>query len=141
MCDLVGFHRMVQSQPITLSDGNILPVGTHICTPTYEITRDPDIIPNQEYDGLRYYKLRQNAENENAVLFTTTDKTHMHFGHGRYACPGRFFASNVMKIILTECLLRYDFKFLEGQGRPKNLNADEILYAHPSTKLMVRKRA
>lgn len=65
----------------------------------------------------------------------------MHFGHGRYACPGRFFASNIMKIILTELLMRYEFKFVEGQTRPENLNADEFLYAHPDSKLLVRKRA
>ncbi|KAH8703476.1 putative cytochrome P450 [Talaromyces proteolyticus] len=137
---LLGFHRLVQNQPITLSDGKVLPPGTHVCTASYEISRDEDILPNQEYDGLRYYKLRDDPANDKRLAFAQTDKAHMHFGHGRHACPGRFFASNEMKMILTELLLRYDFKFVDGQGRPTNINADEFLYADPSTKLLVKKR-
>ena len=68
-----------------------------------------------------------------------TDKNHLHFGHGKYACPGRFFAVLEMKMILARFLLDYEFKYPEGQGRPRNLTMDENVLPDPAATLLVRK--
>jgi cytochrome P450 len=137
----VGFHRIVQNEPITLSDGVQLAPGTHVCCASYEISKDPAVIPGQEFDGFRYYELRKNPEEDKKLQYAMTDRNHMHFGHGRFACPGRFFAANEIKMLLGELLLDYDFRFVEGQGRPVSINADEFLYANPSTHLLMRRRS
>ena len=36
------------------------------------------------------------------------------------ACPGRFFATNVLKATLSRLLLEYDFKLPDGKDRPVN---------------------
>lgn len=136
----VGFHRIVQDEAITLSDGVRLAPGTHICTASYEISKDPAVIPVQHFDGFRYYELRKSPDNDKKLQYAMTDRNHMHFGHGRYACPGRFFAANEIKMILGELLLDYDFRFLQGQRRPVSINADEFLYANPSTHLEMTRR-
>ena len=41
----------------------------------------------------------------------------MGFGYGSHACPGRFFATNAVKICLSELLLRYDIALENGQIR------------------------
>jgi cytochrome P450 len=42
----------------------------------------------------------------------------MGFGHGQHACPGRFFASNEIKVALCHILLKYDLDLLDGGAPP-----------------------
>ncbi|KAF2128092.1 putative cytochrome P450, partial [Dothidotthia symphoricarpi CBS 119687] len=136
---LLGFHRIVQN-PITLSDGTRLPTGTHICLASEATSKDARLIPHADkFDGFRYYKMGQNSEEAHKHQFATTDKNHLHFGHGKYACPGRFLAANELKIVLASLITRYDMKYPEGQARPANLNADEFLYSDPATKVLLRR--
>lgn len=97
---------------------------------------DPDV-----FDGFRYARLRQSsADNANKHQFAMTDANSLHFGHGKYSCPGRFFASNEIKMILAHLLLNFDFRYPEGQGRPRNLSADENIYPDPAARLQMRRR-
>ena len=137
----VGFHRIVKQSPLKLSDGTTIPVGTQLCVAVEAILKDKSWAEDcDEFDGFRYYKLRQQEENANKFQFAMTDMNHLHFGHGKQACPGRFFASGEIKMILGHLICNYELKFLPGQGRPENLNADEFLYADPSTKLLIKAR-
>lgn len=103
---------------------------------------DADNLDNPaEYDGFRYYKQRLEEGQGTHHQFAMTDKNNLHFGHGKFSCPGRFFASNEIKIILAHLLLNYDFKYPVGQTRPVNLSADENLYPDPSARLLMRRRA
>ena len=139
-CVLVDFHRIVQ-KPLTLSDGLHLPAGTHICAASYSISQDPENIPNaQNFDGFRYSNLRKQPDQDSKHQFAMTDRNHLHFGRGKYACPGRFFASAELKMIIAHLILRYDFKYPEGKGRPANLNADEFLYPDPAARLLIKRR-
>ena len=110
-------------RPITLSDGNIIPAGTFTFSPANAINFDPNIYPDaQKFDGLRFYNLRQAApENEKKYQLTSITKTQMQFGSGRHACPGRWFASHQIKVVLAALLKQYDIKLREGEGRPKGL--------------------
>ena len=128
----VGFKRNVL-QPITLSDGQILPKGAHTLMPiALHQFQDPRLENPHEFDGLRYYKIRQTPGNSNRLQFATTDEYTLHFGHGKHACPGRFLASNTIKIILGQLLLDYDFRFPEGQGRPADVHAHEYIFPDPN---------
>ncbi|KAG4429038.1 hypothetical protein IFR05_015481 [Cadophora sp. M221] len=136
----VGFHRIVK-EPLTLSDGTYLPTNTHLCVASEAISKDPSFAPNaSDFDGLRYFRKRQAAEEANKHQFSMTDKTHVHFGHGKFACPGRFFAANELKLILARLIEEFDFKYPEGQTRPDNLNVDEFLYSDPARTLLMRRR-
>lgn len=109
--------------------------------PSYSILQDPSIVDNPgEFDGFRYKKIRQDPKQANRHQYATTDCNNIHFGHGKYACPGRFFASHAVKMIVGQLILDYDFKFPEGQGRPRNLFMDENVYPDPSARLLIRKR-
>jgi cytochrome P450 len=112
------------------------------------ISHDPACLPGggdpEVFDPFRYARLREDPskpENANRYQFATTDSSNLHFGHGIYACPGRFFASNEIKLILCHLLLRYDFKYPEGQGRPVNLCYEEAQYPDPTATVLMRKRA
>lgn len=64
---------------------------------------------------------------ENKHQFVTTSTESLNFGHGNHACPGRFFASNEIKVVLIEILRNWDFRLkgdVERKGgedkRPKS---------------------
>ena len=47
----------------------------------------------------------------------TPNPDYLLFGHGRHACPGRFFAVNELKAMMAHLLLTYDVR-LENEGVP-----------------------
>ena len=137
---IMAFNRIIK-QPLTLSDGTILPQNTHIAVASAPILIDPAIVSEpSKFDPLRSYRKRQESGEANKHLWAMTDKDNLHFGHGRYSCPGRFFAANEIKIIIARLLTVYDFKYPEGKGRPRNFTADENIYPDPKARLLVRKR-
>ncbi|WPH04790.1 Hypothetical protein R9X50_00768600 [Acrodontium crateriforme] len=137
---LLAFNRIVM-QDMTLSDGIKLPKGTHFAMPAAHILQDDDLENNaSSFDGFRYFKKRQDPEEANKHQFAMTDNNSLHFGHGKYSCPGRFFASNEIKMLMAYLLTGYDFKYPEGKSRPVNLTADENLYPDPTARLMMRAR-
>ncbi|GME35460.1 cytochrome p450 monooxygenase [Neofusicoccum parvum] len=136
------FNRVVRS-PITLSDGTQLPVGAHLTVASDATSHDPDIIPSPDrFDPFRWARLRQSdPSSAHKHQFATTDVNSLHFGHGRHACPGRFFAAAEIKMLLAQLLLDYDFKYPQGQGRPINLSADDWLFPDPNARLLIRRRS
>ncbi|KAI3324027.1 P450 monooxygenase [Xylariaceae sp. AK1471] len=141
---LLGFHRSVEDpKGIALKDGKHLPAGTHICMASYSITTDPEYISNpSQFDPLRFWRMRQESEADaNKHQFATTSNQFLHFGHGKFSCPGRFFASNELKLLFATLLLRYDFKFKDAEGRPKCVNIDEFLFADPNSEILIRERS
>ncbi len=63
------------------------------------------------------------------------------FGHGRHACPGRFFAVNELKALVAYVLMMYDIK-LEDDKRvppvPRWLGTS--LLPDETSKIMFRRR-
>ncbi|KAI0491127.1 cytochrome P450 [Xylaria cf. heliscus] len=51
--------------------------------------------------------------------FTSIGDTNQNFGLGKHACPGRFFAAQEIKLILSYLLLNYEIKLRDGEARPK----------------------
>jgi cytochrome P450 len=51
--------------------------------------------------------------------FTSIGDADQNFGLGKHACPGRFFAAQEIKVILSYLLLHYEIKLRDGEGRPR----------------------
>ncbi|TGO43441.1 hypothetical protein BHYA_0001g00710 [Botrytis hyacinthi] len=136
---LIGFKRAAM-EDITLSDGTVLPKGVHMVVPVVPIslesvTPDPGV-----FQGFRFYYGRQKPGQSNLHQFAITDKNNMHFGHGKYSCPGRFFAAHAIKILIAHLILNYDFKFPEGTSRPGNLLAHEYCFPDPTAHILMKER-
>lgn len=137
---ILSMHRIMQ-QSHQLSDGTELPKGSHICMPVDAIQNDAEITTDpSSFDGLRYFKMRQAQGERHLHQFATAEKTRLNFGYGKYACPGRFFASLEIKVILVKLIMNYDFKLPPQQGRPQNLMAHEFIFPNPEGKLLFRER-
>ena len=136
---VLSYHR-VMTQSYTMADGTKLSKGAHISMPVQAIQHDPEVTDNPgEFDGLRYYRLRQRQGEAHLHQFATTAKTQLNFGHGQAACPGRFFASLEIKCILVRFIMNYDFK-LSGSERPPNLRAHEFIFPNPEGELLIKER-
>ncbi|KAI1380500.1 putative cytochrome P450 [Hypoxylon crocopeplum] len=128
--------------PITLSNGFHIPAGTIVQCNTNILAEAPrEWGDPQAFDGFRFYKLRNRSpEDVNKFQFASPTYDSMQFGFGRDACPGRFFASNQIKIILAYILSHYDIKFEDSVvGRPKNFMFEVNVLADP-TKMVLFKQ-
>ncbi|KAI8177462.1 Cytochrome P450 monooxygenase BOA4 [Colletotrichum sp. SAR 10_75] len=119
--DLTTFQRKATG-PVTLSNGFHLPKGARIEVATGAINADAALYDNPyEFDGLRFYKKRQTEEARSKYQVLSVSKEDLAWGYGRAACPGRFLADMLIKMILVEVLKRYDIKMPDGQGRYENM--------------------
>lgn len=120
-------NRIV-TQPYTFKmSGTHLPVGTMTSAATAAIATDPDTfgLDSNDFDGHRFTRLREgNKAGESAFKMGMATEDSLGFGLGSQACPGRFFAVNLMKLMLSKFLTRWDMTLEKnGQkyigGRPK----------------------
>ncbi|KAH6896727.1 cytochrome P450 [Thelonectria olida] len=144
---------------IHLSTGHTLPKGTRICFPSFAVHTDPKTTtyspaynpagytPPDQFDGMRFYNLRNMAGKENRHQFATAGPESLVFGYGNHTCPGRFFASNEIKIILVELLMNWDFRLkgdVEMKGgadkRPPNMEVDLVITPNPMAMLEFKRR-
>lgn len=106
----------VAKKTVTLQDGTTIPKGTSLAFAN-DLRLDPTMYPDPEsFDGYRFEKMRKIPEQANLVPFTKTRTSHLAFGHGKNACPGRFLSCDEAKLILCHILLKYDFKLVDGCG-------------------------
>lgn len=140
---LVSFQRFILKD-ITLSNGFKIPAGTHICAASDARSRDPAIYDSpSEFQPLRFYdKLAsQGSSIDSSSLFSSVAAGDSWFGFGRQACPGRWYASAQIKIVLCLLLINYDFKYPEGQTkRPKNWMKDEKTGPDMGQMILIKKR-
>jgi len=143
--------------PLTLSTGHTLPKGTRFAFPAYAVhispstpTFDPannpsSTLPPDQFDGFRFANLRTMPGQENKHQFVTTSPDSINFGHGNHACPGRFFASNEIKVVLIELLRHWDFRLkgdVRGIGgeRPSNIEMQMGIMPDAKVQLEFRRR-
>lgn len=81
--------------------------------------------------------LNKLLESKNLCTVTTSD-TFLSFGHGRHACPGRFFAATEMKLLLAYIAMNYDVKPMET--RPPNEFMGGNVLPPMKAKIWVRRR-
>nr|CAP07652.1 P450 monooxygenase [Sphaceloma manihoticola] len=140
---LLTFNRILHT-PLTLSNGIHLPKGTRIAAPSDAILNDPSLVPGPQpadtFDPFRYINHSTGDAKKTKTNFQTTSLQNMAFGYGKYACPGRFYVANEIKLVLGHLLMHYEFKFPPGMGRPVNSTVDTDMYPDLGARLLVRKR-
>ncbi|KAL9084933.1 MAG: hypothetical protein Q9159_004977 [Coniocarpon cinnabarinum] len=129
-------------KPHTLSTGEVLPKNAHISFAGVPMSMSDDYFESAEqFDGFRFERLRRNPEtNHNGLQFTSSYAGSLHFGHGKYMCPGRFMGSLISKLLLIEMLRRYDLKLIKG-GRPESLMFFDMDIPDPKYEVLFRDRS
>lgn len=68
----------------------------------------------------------------------TIDETFLGFGFGRNGCPGRFFGTHIMKVMLAYIVDKYDLEFMSK--RPPVWTLMELRILPESTTLKIRRK-
>ncbi|KAK7701497.1 hypothetical protein SLS64_010242 [Diaporthe eres] len=131
-------YGRVVGEDYTLSDGLRLRKGQTIAVGAHHKSMDPGVFEDPEaYRGRRFYDA--DLASHRAQPFRHVDPLLLTWGSGRWACPGRFFASMTAKVLLIKLLDEYEFKFPTGK-RPPNAMMHEFILFHPFGRLSVRRR-
>ncbi|KAI9723699.1 MAG: hypothetical protein M1812_000999 [Candelaria pacifica] len=149
-----GLDRtVIAKEGITMEDGLFLPQGTKVGTALFSIHRDDSFYPHaHEYDAFRFSRPLEEAKQDLSVVeaalelkdipqntpLTQTSDTFLEFGHGRHACPGRFFTSAQLKLLVANMVLNYDVKLLAT--RPANTWIADYGIPPRKATLQVRRR-
>lgn len=140
----LGFNRKVMSE-IKLSNGTSIPAGQTIRMPSGPMARDETYYENPlTFDGGRFYgkeiELRRGEkppENDYAGI----EPGNLTWGHGRFSCPGRWFASVMIKLLLATFLLEYDFELTGNPDeRPQNMVFDVRVLPDMKQKISLKTR-
>lgn len=137
---LVGSQRILQ-QEYTFCDGTTLPTGTAIavCIHTSHFA-DANYEDAQIFDPLRFVKLKATAPQRKWDVITTAPDF-LSFGHGKHACPGRFFAAAELKLMLAYVVANYDVKLAEEGVRPKDFWIMGSCLPNQSANVLFRRRS
>jgi cytochrome P450 len=112
-------------QGVTTPSGLHLPYGSYLAILSYPILHDQNLYEDPEtFQPFRFAERREAADQQGLTKdkvrqgWISVTKTYTAFGTGRHACPGRFFAANMLKVMLSYLLLNYDIEKLPQ--RPVN---------------------
>ncbi|KPM36217.1 hypothetical protein AK830_g10361 [Neonectria ditissima] len=135
---LVTMRRYVLEE-MTLSNGLVLDKGTRINVDNNRLN-DPTIYNDPEvYNPYRFVEMREQVGKEHIAHLVSTSSTHLGFGHGEHACPGRFFAANEIKVALCHILVKYDWKLVPGTDTIPDTRG-MVSKSSPETNMLVRMR-
>ncbi|KAI0732428.1 cytochrome P450 [Fomitopsis betulina] len=126
---------------IRLSDGTVIPAGTMVGAAADATHWDDDNYDDASiFNPFRFSDMREDESERIKHQFVSTSPEYVPFGHGKHACPGRFFAGNELKIIIAHILTNYDMKF-EGDGtRPPNKWFGAAVLPDRGAKVLFRRR-
>ncbi|KAJ7215678.1 cytochrome P450 [Mycena haematopus] len=137
-------RKVVAKDGFVFGDGTVLPQGAFVSVASHPASMDPANYENAEvFDGFRFARERDEA-GEGSSGFThhmvSTGAAHLVFGHGKHACPGRFFAAAELKAMLAHLLLNYDFKAQTEGVRPKDFAFGVFNGPDPRGRVWIRRR-
>jgi cytochrome P450 len=130
-------NRVVMSD-YTFSNGVTLPKGTALSVDTTPMHMGSEYENPEEFDPWRFYNIQQKTGKRSDI--TTTSNDFLAFGHGRHACPGRFFAAVEIKLMMAYLVLNYDIKCEQDGVRPKDMWVGQTCVPDPKANLVFRRR-
>lgn len=106
--------RRIALMDIVLPGGLTIHKGERIGVDAVNMI-DPKVHAEPEkYEMYRFKRMREDPANAIKAQLVSTSPEPLEFGHGVYACPGRFLAADEIKIALCFLLLKYDWKLALG---------------------------
>ncbi|KAK0448940.1 cytochrome P450 [Desarmillaria tabescens] len=132
-----GIRRVARGD-FAFSDGTVIPAGTEIAVAALATNTDERNYENPlEFRPWRFFDKRKQEGESIRHRMITPSLDFIFFGLGRTACPGRFFAVNELKALMSYVLLNFDVKM----DRPPSsmwLAGDQL--PDQSSKVLFRKR-
>ncbi|KAG6330307.1 hypothetical protein ID866_8783 [Astraeus odoratus] len=142
-CEGLGWLTVKRKalKDIRLSDGTFIPKDTITQVAMGGIHHDPDVYDNADvFEPFRYSDLGGEQEGSKYQLVAVNSAS-LGFGYGKLACPGRFFAAIILKMMLAHIVSSFDVRLDENGPPPKNVVFARSIMPDPKARVMFRKRA
>ncbi|KAF1921226.1 cytochrome P450 monooxygenase [Ampelomyces quisqualis] len=136
----IASMRRYTEEDVTLEDGSSVPKDSLTLVSAHRHWDEAFYKNPHSFDGYRFFNMRQQPGLENKSQLVSATVDHMGFGFGLHACPGRFFASEEIKITLAHMLMNYDLRTIAGCDLSPRQHGFSLL-ANPTAKLEIRKRS
>ena len=110
--------RLVGKGGLTYSKEGVIPAGTTIGLPIQEVQHDPENYENPlEFDPFRFSRPFEGLSPADPgrikqELGSKATKTFLPFSYGKHVCPGRWYAMQTLKIVLSHLVINYDVEFV-----------------------------
>lgn len=131
-------RKIVKEGGVTTPRGSHLPQGTHVGAHVSLAQRNATNGSDwDQYQPLRYLNSSEHTPDKSATAAHISDNF-LPFSLGRHSCPGRFFAVNVLKLILGHLIAKYDIQLL--QERPNFLSIGGVNLPPENLNVCVRQR-
>lgn len=139
---VTGLFRDVAAGEIDIGNGLRVGPGVRMAFPTQNVHLDPDHYDDpQLFDAFRFSRPFEGVAATGAgdrELVTTTTVSFLPFGFGTHACPGRWFAAQLMKQALAYMILNYEVELVEKpMERRSFLN---MMVPPAKTQIRIRRR-
>ncbi|KAI8990629.1 cytochrome P450 [Trametes punicea] len=126
---------------VRLHDGTLIPRGSILLVAADATHHDDSIYADADvFDPFRFSRMREQDGEALKYQFVNTSLDYISFGHGKHACPGRFFAANELKSLLAYIILNYDMKLSGDGSRPKNVYWAMTVIPALNGKILFKKR-
>ncbi|KAH8903432.1 cytochrome P450 [Coniochaeta sp. PMI_546] len=134
-------RKVIAREGITnQAEGWHAPYGALFMLNLAGVQHDADLYSNPyNYDAFRYSRVRieyverprEKKDKEEGLRvaklgMVTTSDAHLAFGHGRHACPGRFFVAHELKMVLAYLLNNYEIRPIPERPKPQWLGQNII---------------
>ena len=133
-------RNVMAPRGLAFPDGTHIPRGATVCVSGHSLHHDESIYPDPY--AFQYTRFMQSSETKGAARMKTAVTTEPIFsvwGHGKHACPGRFFAVDMIKMIMAYIAANYEIRPLSE--RPENMWIVHTPIPPPSTVMEVRRRS
>lgn len=134
---LVAIRRKALG-PYTFTHGSLsIPQGATVCVSASDLMHNEEIYANpNSFDPTRHLP---KDEDKTQQKFTEVSEHFPVWGYGSLACPGRQHASLVIKMILSELLLRYDLSLEDPSARTR-WSWETFTMPYESTRIVLKER-
>ncbi|KAG6380639.1 cytochrome P450 [Boletus reticuloceps] len=126
----------------TFSDGTFIPKGTSVAVPSLSLHHDKTYYEDPDaFKPFRFAEIHDKDGNRVNDQLTSTSVEYLPFGHGRHACPGRFFAATELKLMLAHVVVTYDVKLEDNATYPPSRHIGTFITVNPRAEVVFRNRA
>ncbi|KAH8889144.1 cytochrome P450 [Thozetella sp. PMI_491] len=126
-------------EPYSFSSSPVsVPSGATVCVSAYNLMHDPQTYAEPDsFDPTRFLPRDEKSQQSK---FSEVSETFPVWGYGSLACPGRFHASLVIKIVVSRLLLRYDLRLQDETARTR-WSWETFTMPYGSTRLVLKELA
>ncbi|KAK0212142.1 cytochrome P450 [Desarmillaria ectypa] len=133
-----AMRRVVRKKDFVFSDGTVVPAGCQVAVDSFSTHSGEENYENPlEFRPWRFSERRKQEGEAIRHQMVTPSLDFVFFGHGRPACPGRFFAVNELKALMSYVLVNFDVK-MDRVPPPMWFSSDQS--PNQSSKVLFRKR-